>query len=148
MTASSRPHDTDDPQRTAALASLDRLVGRWEVSGPDNLRGTTRFEWMQGRRGFLVQHVQLTQADGDAVGVEYIGWHPERQELTSHYFGADGGLLEYTWRVTAETLTIFFGTAESPARYLGTFTDDGNTNAGGWEWPGGGYLSTMTRLPD
>jgi hypothetical protein len=138
----------DDPQRNAALASLDRLVGRWEVSGPDGLRGTVRFEWLDGRRGFLVQHVQLTQTDGDAVGVEYIGWHPERHELASHYFGSDGHILEYTWQVTPETLTISFGTPDSPARYVGTFGDGGATNAGGWEWPGGGYRSTMTRVPD
>ena len=133
--------EADDPQRTAALESLDRLVGEWAVSGPDDTRGTVRFEWFHGERGFLVQNVDLA----DTRGTEYIGWDPERRALASHYFGVDGQVLEYTWIVTAATLTIFFGTEESPARYIGTFSEDGNTNSGGWEWPGGGYESTMER---
>lgn len=134
--------EADDRRRAAALKSLESLVGEWRVSGPEDSRGTVRFEWFHGERGFLVQHVDLE----DTRGTEYIGWDPERQALASHYFGSDGQVLEYTWLVTADTLTIYFGTEESPARYVGTFSDDGNTNSGGWEWPGGGYQSTMVKV--
>ena len=67
--------EADDQQRTAALESLDRLVGEWAVSGSDDTRGTVRFEWFHGERGFLVQNVDLA----DTRGTEYIGWDPERQ---------------------------------------------------------------------
>jgi len=134
--------EAPDEQRTAALDSLERLVGEWQVGGAEDSRGIVRFEWFLGERGFLVQHVELA----DTHGTEFIGWDPDRRALASHYFGSDGQILEYTWQVTADTLTIFFGTEESPARYMGTFSDDGNTNSGGWKWPGGGYESTMTRV--
>jgi hypothetical protein len=102
---------------------------------------------MNGERSFLVQHVDLVQNGERSSGIELIGYHPGREQLTSHYFGAEGEPLEYTWRVTDDELTIWFGDETSPARYRGTFSNDGNTNAGGWEWPGGGYQSSMTRQP-
>ena len=44
-----------------------------------------------------------------------------------------------------DLLTIRFGGTGSPARLQGRFRPDGRTNTGAWEWPGGGYASTMTR---
>jgi hypothetical protein len=34
----------------------------------------------------------------------------------------------------------------SPASFMGKFTDDRDTITGLWEWPGGGYEATMTRV--
>ena len=147
MTETAIRYDQTAANRDAALASLDRLVGTWQVSGPDDLRGTVHYEWTNGERSFPVQHVDLEQNGERSRGVELIGYHHGRQQLTSHFFGGEGEPLEYTWRVTDDELTIWFGDENSPARYRGTFNDDGNTNAGGWEWPGGGYQSSMTRQP-
>jgi hypothetical protein len=50
------------------------------------------------------------------------------------------------YELVDDELTIWFGEPGSPARYRGTFTADGTGAAGAWEWPGGGYGSTMTRV--
>ncbi len=133
----------DDP-RTAALRTLDRLVGTWTMSGPDGLTGEVRYEWMDGG-AFLVQHVDLHKAGEHDRGVEYIGYDEASGELRSHFFGTGGELLEYTYRIEGDLLSIWFGGTNSPARFQGRFSPDGTTNQGAWEWPGGGYASTMTR---
>jgi hypothetical protein len=136
---------TDDVRRSA-LRSLDRLVGTWAVDGPGT-GGTVRYEWMEGG-AFLVQHVDLVANGETTRGVEYIGWDPESQTLRSHFFGNSGEILEYTYDLTGDTLTIWFGGTDSPAKYVGTFDSTGNRNAGGWQWPGGGYESNMTRVEE
>ena len=137
--------EATDP-RAAALRSLDRLVGTWTVSGPDGLTGDVRYEWMDGG-GFLVQHVDLHSAGEHSRGVEYIGYDEASGELRSHFFGAGGEILEYTYQLKGDLLTIWFGGTDSPAHFEGRFNADGTTNSGAWQWPGGGYASTMTR-PD
>ena len=72
----------------------------------------------------------------------------EAGQLTSHFFSASGEILEYTYDLTGDTLTIWFGTTESPARFVGTFDAARDRNTGSWQWPGGGYESTMTRIQD
>jgi hypothetical protein len=125
------------------LRTLDPLVGTWTVSGSEGLRGQVTYEWMEGGY-FLVQHVELEHGGERTRGVEYIGYDEESQALRSHYFGT-GQILEYVYEVSGDTLTIWFGEAGSPARYTGTFSEDGTTNTGAWSWPGGGYDSTITR---
>jgi len=131
-------------RRAAALRSLDRLVGTWTVSGPDGLSGEVRYEWMDGG-AFLVQHVDLRSAGEHTRGVEYIGYDEPSGKLRSHFFGSGGEILEYTYRIEGDLLSIWFGGTDSPARFEGRFDADGTTNAGAWQWPGGGYSSTMTR---
>ena len=134
---------TDDA-RTAALRTLDRLVGTWTVSGPGGHGGEVRYEWMEGGR-WLVQHVDLRSGEEHDRGIEYIGWDEPSGELRSHFFGCRGELLEYTYRLEGDLLTIWFGGTDSPARFEGRFSADGTVNDGAWRWPGGGYETTMTR---
>ena len=129
-----------------ALRSLDRLVGAWDISGPE-ISGRVTFEWMEGGF-FLVQHVDLVQGGGRVRGVEYIGHDGGTGTLRSHYFGSSGEILEYAYELEGDTLRIFFGGVGSPAKFEGRFSDDGETNTGAWTWPGGGYESTMTRVTD
>lgn len=126
-----------------ALRSLDRLVGAWDVSGP-GISGRVAFEWMEGGF-FLIQRVDLDHGGDRIRGVEYIGFDEESGSLKSHFFGNAGGILEYAYEVEGDTLKIWFGDVGSPARFEGRFSDDGDTNTGGWTWPGGGYESTMSR---
>jgi hypothetical protein len=135
--------DTTDP-RAAALRDLDRLVGTWTVSNPDGLSGEVRYEWMEGGN-WLVQSVDL-RGEEPTRGVEYVGWDADAGELRSHFFGAGGEHLEYTYRIEGDLLTIWFGGTDSPARFEGRFDADGTVNDGAWQWPGGGYASTMTRV--
>ena len=140
---------TDDPTtnaRRAALHTLDRLVGSWAMDGP-NTSGTVRYAWFEGD-AFLVQTVDLVSGGEATGGVEYIGWDPESESLRSHYFAGSGEILEYTYDLTGDTLTIWFGGPDSPAKFVGTFDATGNRNTGGWQWPGGGYESTMTRIEE
>ena len=132
--------------RRAAVRRLDRLVGTWAVHGPGT-SGTVRYEWMEGE-AMLVQTIDLVADGAPTRGVEYIGWDPESDSLRSHYFSTTGEILEYTYDVTGETLTIWFGGTESPAKFVGTFDADGNRNTGAWQWPGGGYESAMTRIKE
>ena len=125
------------------LRTLDVLVGTWHVSGPGH-HGTVTYEWMDGGH-FLIQHVNLVQDDHATTGVEYIGYDPDTGTLKSHYFGSTGDILEYVYEVTGRELTIWFGEVGSPARFVGTFDASGRVNTGRWEWPGGGYESTMTK---
>ena len=145
MSTDTSTHTAEAPAaRAAALRTLDRLVGTWTLSGPEGLTGEVRYEWMDGG-AFLVQHVDMHSAGEHTCGVEYIGYDEASGELRSHFFGTAGEILEYTYRLEGDLLSIWFGGTDSPARFEGRFSADGRTNSGGWQWPGGGYESTMTR---
>jgi hypothetical protein len=138
------------------LQQLERLVGTWNVSGPD-IAGQVTFEWMDGGY-FLMQHVDFVHGGRHIKGLEIIGYErgwealmqPEdaaaSQDITSHWFDNAGNTFTYTYEVEAHTLTIWGGAKGSPAFYRGTWSDDGDTNAGAWTYPGGGYESTMSRI--
>jgi uncharacterized protein DUF1579 len=144
------------PQPNPALASLDVMVGTWELkgreSGPEGeIHGRPTFEWMEG--GFyLVQQVHIDYIGRRIVGTEYIGYDEENDNLRSYFFSNEGpGLfgrvaLEYVWEVGEDTLTIWGGEVGSPASFKGRLSDDRNTITGRWEWPGGGYEATMARI--
>ena len=144
------------PQPNPVLNSLNVMVGTWELKGRESgpvgeIHGRPTFEWMEG--GFyLVQHVDIDYIGRQITGAEYIGYDAANQHLKSYFFsnegpGPFGGVaLEYVWEVGAGTLTIWGGFVGSPAHFKGTFSEDGNTISGHWEWPGGGYQATMTRL--
>jgi hypothetical protein len=135
--------------RDWALRSLDVLVGTWLVSGTDGgSAGRVTYRWMEGGR-FLVQDVDLADdgsgGTGGSKGVEYIGFDTDTGTLRSHFFGQSGEILEYTYEVAGDRLTIWFGDRSSPAKFEGSFNDDFTVNAGRWVWPGGGYESTMVK---
>ena len=138
------------PKPNPDLRSLDRLVGTWKISGPD-IDGQVTFEWMQGGF-FLLQHVDFVHGGRPIKGLEIIGHNQPfggepSQDIKSHWFGSSGETFEYTYEVTDETLTIWGGDRGSPAYYKGTWSKNGNTNSGGWVYPGGGgYEATMTRV--
>ena len=133
-----------------ALKRLDRLVGTWKVSGPD-IDGQVSFEWMEGGF-FLIQHVSFVHGGHAIKGMEVIGrlkpfMGEPSQDIHSRFYDAEGNTLDYVYEIEGDTLTIWGGEKGSPAFYRGTFSPDGDTNSGGWVYPGGGgYESTMTRV--
>jgi hypothetical protein len=146
----SAPAQPQPPQLNPDLKSLDRLVGTWNVSGPD-IQGQVTFEWMEGGF-FLLQHVDFVHGGRKIKGLEIIG-HLQpfgaepSQDIRSRYYNTSGGTFDYVYELEGDTLTIWGGEKGSPAYYKGTFSDDGNTNSGAWVYPGGGgYESTMTRV--
>jgi len=138
--------EQEQPQPDAALKSLDRLVGTWEVSG--GAQGTITYEWMVGSF-FLMQHVNLGENKGmEIIGREWVfGATEPSKDIKSRYYGSQGETFDYVYELDGDTLTIWGGEKGSPAYYQGTFSDDGNTLSGGWVYPGGGgYESTSTRV--
>src|SRR5258706_11042959 len=144
------------PKPDPDLKKLDRLVGAWNISGPE-ISGQVRFEWMDGSF-FLMQHFDLNHSGHHIKGIEIMGYEhgwdaltqgPDAapsQNCTSRLFDNAGNTFTYTWEIEDDTLTIWGGVKGSPAKYEGKFTDNGNVNSGRWTWPGGGYESTMTRV--
>lgn len=141
--------DATSPQPAADLQPLNRLVGTWRVSGPD-IDGTITYEWMEGGF-FLLQRVDFVHGGRTIKGLEIIG-HEQRfgeapsPDIKSRFYDAEGNTLDYVYEIEGDTLTIWGGEKGSPAFYRGTFNADGTVNAGAWEYPGGGYQSTMTRI--
>ena len=132
------------------LRCLDVLVGAWSVVGSVDvtdaeIRGEANFAWMAGGF-FLVHRLNLTQADNCVKAVEYIGYGDASKALCSHYFDNTGSILNNVWELTDHTLVIWSGAIGAAASFKSKFSDDHNTITGRWEWPGGGYALTMSRV--
>ncbi|HVJ53709.1 MAG TPA: hypothetical protein VM689_14675 [Aliidongia sp.] len=131
-----------------ALDSLDRLVGCWQVwdpSGAGAIDGRIRFEWMSGRN-FLFQHVDL----GGAKGLEIIGYDRVSRSLRSHYYDESGLLLEYTYNIEGDRLTISIDMPGRQGQFRAAFAENGNSYAGRWQWLQDGkrmsYDAVMRRI--
>ncbi|MFD0475944.1 lipocalin family protein [Nonomuraea thailandensis] len=129
-----------DKTPNPAMRQLDVLVGTWKVTnyddGKETDQGTVRFEWLEG--GFyLIQHVDL----GVSRSVEYIGYDPETGTLKSHLFGQSHEILKYTWEVTGDTLTIWYGDPGSPPVSSARSTRTAAPTQG----PGNGRVAAFSR---
>jgi hypothetical protein len=142
-----------DPEQHVAgpnpdLKSLDKLVGTWKMSGDTS--GQVTYEWMGGGF-FLIQHVDLDQGGQKTKGIEIIGHlrpygEEPSKDIKSRYYDSNGDTLDYVYEISGDTLMIWFGEKDSPAYYKGQFSEDGNTLAGNWVYPGGGgYEAIATR---
>jgi hypothetical protein len=80
-------------------------------------------------------------------------WHPLLGEdlsehVDSRFCDRQGNTLGYLYELAGDTLMIWAGDKGSPADFEGRFTDNAASMSGQWVYPGGGgYQSTMTRLP-
>ena len=131
-----------------ALRKLDRLVGRWTVSGK-LVFGEIEYEWMEGAF-YLIQHVDLTAFERPIQGVEYIGFDEDTQTLRSHFMDNHGSNFTYTWDLEGDTLRIWFGEKSADNHFTGTFDKTGDSYSGRWQWPDGrggtgGYAVTVAR---
>jgi hypothetical protein len=136
---------TPDP----GLKPLDKLVGTWEISG--EAEGQTTYEWMEGGF-FLIARGQLKQGGNAYRHMEIIGYDrdpmtgEQARELTSRIYTTKGDTLDYTHEVDGKTVTSWFGPKGSPVVFRARWSDDGRSLSGAWEWPGGGYKLTLTRV--
>lgn len=141
-------NSNDISRPSAKVRALNRLVGRWAITG--GATGTVTYEWMSGGF-FLMQHVELDH-DGDReTGFEMIGHlHPLMGEPSEHvhsrYYGSGGSTLDYVYELNGDELTIWASEVGSPAYYRGAFDESDDVLTGGWVYPGGGYDSVATRL--
>jgi len=132
------------------LRRLDRLVGRWRITG--EAQGEVEYEWLEGNF-FLLQRVDLEQMGTRVKALEIIGRErpfgaPEPSEdIKSRAYDNQGNTFDYVYELAGDTLTIWGGEKGSPAYFRGEFSADGNTLDGAWVYPGGGgYHATATRI--
>jgi dihydrofolate reductase len=149
MSNSSDIRSVEAPSPPADLKALgDRLVGSWNVSG--ETEGETSWEWMDG--GFFLIQRGWTRREGveqkylQIIGCDRMPGSEPAAAITGRLYTSHGDTLAYTCELDRDTMTIWMGEKGSPAVYHGTFSADGNTIDGAWEWPGGGYTETMTRV--
>jgi hypothetical protein len=144
------------PQPHPRLRELEVLVGTWDLTGHDldggsAFTGTVTRRWLPGGY-FLVQEMRIDNED--SAGAEYIGYDFAQDSLRSMFFSTEGPgpfcpfALEYVWQIDDDTLTIWHGERDSPARFTGHIDRGAGIIDGQWEWPGGGYHATATRQPD
>jgi len=131
-----------------ALKKLEPLVGKWKITG-DDVDGEVRFEWMEGGF-FLIHHFDLIQG-GRQKGVEYIGFDEDTQTLRSRLMQTNGSNFTYTYNLEGDTLWVWFGDKDSDNFSRSTFSDDGNSYTGCWQWTTAdgkkhGYEYTGTRI--
>jgi hypothetical protein len=141
----------EDSERAAAaqarLRALDRLVGRWRISG--DAEGEVVYEWLAGGH-FLLQRVDIKQYGRSIKGIEVIGYvRPfggERSaEIMSRWYDNEGNTFDYVYEMEGETLRIWGGERGSAAHYVGRLSKDGNELSGRWTYPGGGGYSAVAR---
>jgi hypothetical protein len=141
--------NTTVPKPSPGMGNLEKLVGTWKLGG--DTEGTVTYEWLEGGF-FLMQRVNMTLFGNNVKAIEIIGHlRPFGEEpgtdIRSRAYDSVGNTLDYVYELDGDTLTIWGGERGSPAYFRGTFSVDGNTNAGAWVYPGGGgYKSTMTRV--
>lgn len=136
------------PQPNPALKSLDRLVGSWTASDPtgaNGISGKTSFEWLSGGF-FLLQTIEF----GGTRGFEMIGYDKESDSLKSQFFGASELILEYTYKIEGDNLTISMDMPQAKGQYAARSSPDGKSFAGRWDWIENGekhgYAATLTRM--
>ena len=131
------------------LEKLGKLIGAWEISG--DATGIIKYEVAEGGF-FLTQQVDLEYSGRKIKGLEIIGrTHRIGEEISGDiwsrfYSFFDGLALDYVYDMTENVLTIWFGSRESNNFMKSTYSLDGNTFSGSWQWPGGGYSFNGKRL--
>jgi hypothetical protein len=135
------------PKRNPGLKALDKLVGTWKASG--ETKGQLTYEWLPG--GFFLMARGDTEQGGNRTRhIEIIGYDHEAgvdpsQVMTSRLYTDRGDTLKYTHVVDDKGVTSWFGEKGSPSVFKARWIDD-DTLDGAWEWPGGGYKLTLTRV--
>lgn len=156
MDADAQPDERQPqtPEPNPRLRDLDVFVGTWRLEGRDSssgetFTGTVTRAWAPG--GYFL--TQRTETDGHPQdGIEYIGWDSAADSLRSMLFSSEGPgpfcpfALEYFWEIDGDHVTIFHGYRASPAKFTGVIDRVASTVTGAWEWPGGGYEATATRV--
>ena len=145
-----QPQPSPGPDQ--ALKRLERLVGTWDIKGRtldsdvDNMSGRMTCEWILGGL-FLKQSGQITHKGFTLQTLELISYDAASQTFPANvYSDRSGAVLPYHWNIEGNTVTHWTETH----KYTGTFSDNGQTLAGGWRpLDGGGdvaYDAVMTRV--
>src|SRR4029079_506553 len=113
-----------------ALKGFDKIIGTWDISGPD-VKGTVTYEWMEGGF-FAIQRFDLVQGGYHAKGIEYTGFDEDTGTLRSRLMQIDGGRFMYTYVFDDDKMYCYFGEKGSDTFSVGTLSPDGKTVTGRW----------------
>jgi hypothetical protein len=115
------------------LSKLEILVGEWKpvVPGMDDVSAHVTFEWLEGG-GFLVQRSTIDRPEFPN-GVMVIGATGPDGGLQQHYFDSRGVHRVYEMTLEGGVWTLWREGPDWPQRYVGEFSDDGDTITGRWE---------------
>ncbi len=129
------------PDSTDPLKDLDAFVGEWNVAGamtldePMEISGWTGFEWLAGG-GFLVQR-STTEREEFPNTLAVIGPADEGEGYVMHYFDSRGVSRIYTMSLDGRSWTLERAPSGPRSdfwqRWIGEFSEDGNTIQGRWE---------------
>lgn len=129
---------------------LVRFLGRWKTEGRQfespaggaaAIAAEESFEWLAGEN-FLVHRFHGRIGDAAIACIEIIGHDPETQTYQTHCFFSNGIAHRWrayehsgAWKVTGEW---HFAGKTMPVRCLTTFSEDGATRSGTWEYSSDG----------
>jgi hypothetical protein len=121
---------TEEP----VLQEWQRLIGRWEIKGShpmlpgEAIRGTSTFEWLEGRQFVIWRSRHEHREIPDAITIIGV----TDGQLSMHYFDTRGVYRVYAASLD-ETAWRYWRDAPAPdlsQGFTGTFGDDGNTISG------------------
>jgi Protein of unknown function (DUF1579) len=125
---------TPDP----ALKQLDRYVGTWSMEGrlPGSdeivVKGETTFRWLPGGF-FLEQHLAMNFLGIQLDSLELIGHDPGTGTFPSTvYSNISPQPLPYRWEIDGDDVKITVSYGPLDATFEGSFSQDGQSFAGGW----------------
>jgi hypothetical protein len=140
--------------RAGAFARLDVFVGEWLVeahfpsgnpasssASEEGPQVRSRFEWILDRQ-FLLQRTEIPIPEApDSLTI--VSVDPTTGRYTQHYYDSRGVVRLYAmnfadgvWMLTRESPD--FTPLHFRQRFIGTFSEDGNTINGAWEIGRGG----------
>jgi Protein of unknown function (DUF1579) len=118
---------------------LEALVGRWRTEGwtsetagapAARVEAVDVYEWLPGRLA-LLHTVDAHVGEERVEGAEIIGWDPARGAYVTQYFGTDGPN-SYEASLVEDDGVLVWSMRSRVDRFIGTFSDDGNTIIGQW----------------
>ena len=119
-------------ERADPTEGLTALVGAWKTTAPGmKAEGLTTFEWLEGG-GFLIERSTVARPEFPN-SISIIGPTGADGGLQQHYFDSRGVARVYEMTLANGTWTLFREGPDWPQRYVGEFSDDGNTITGRWE---------------
>jgi len=111
------------------LSELEVLVGEWSAEVPGfDVDARTSFEWLEGG-GFLIQRATVDRPEFPN-GVMVIGATGPDGALQEHYFDSRGVHRLYEMTLEDGVWTLWRDGPDWPQRFVGEFSDDGNTITG------------------
>jgi hypothetical protein len=139
-----KSQEQSPPKPDPALQRLQPLVGTWKLTGhavgsdENNIKGTTRFQWLHkdedaGTGFYLQQDMEMDYAGKLIVAHELIGYNPKTDAFSSYvYQNMAPEPWPYEWDMRGNEWTISIKRGPIDAVFNGKLSEDGNSFSGGW----------------